>query len=65
MVNRMAGGFHSEAKSDAKDARVIAEDTRVRSDLTELSTSEDLVVVLVENSVTGSDLAFTLRAGIR
>ncbi|MFI0467223.1 transposase [Saccharopolyspora sp. 5N102] len=46
MVNRMTGVFRSEAKSDAKDARVIAEAIRIRSDLTELSTSEDLVVLL-------------------
>lgn len=43
LVNRMAGAFAGEGKSDAKDAKTIAETARLRSDLT-LITSPDQVV---------------------
>jgi transposase len=46
VVNRMAGGFRGEGKTDAKDAKVIAETARLRRDLTELSTPDELVVEL-------------------
>ena len=46
VVNRMSGVFRGEAKSDAKDARVIAETARMRTDLTELSTPDELIVEL-------------------
>jgi hypothetical protein len=40
----MTGVFRGEAKTDAKDARVIAETARMRRDLTALSAPDDLVV---------------------
>lgn len=43
LVNRMAGAFVGEGKTDAKDARTIAETARLRSDLT-LITRPDQVV---------------------
>jgi transposase len=46
VVNRMTGVFRGEAKSDAKDARVIAETARMRSDLTEITAPDELVVEL-------------------
>ena len=46
VVNRMTGVFRGEAKSDAKDARVIAETARLRSDLTVVTATDDLVVEL-------------------
>jgi transposase len=43
LVNRMAGAFAGEGKTDAKDAKTIAETARLRRDLT-LVTSPDAVV---------------------
>ena len=43
LVNRMAGAFTGEGKTDAKDARTIAETARMRGDLTPI-TSPDAVV---------------------
>ncbi|MCR6490868.1 IS110 family transposase [Amycolatopsis sp. OK19-0408] len=43
LVNRMAGAFAGEGKTDAKDARTIAETARLRGDLTPI-TSPDTVV---------------------
>jgi hypothetical protein len=37
VVHGMAGIFRGEAKTDAKDARVIADTARMRGDLTELA----------------------------
>jgi transposase len=45
-VNRMAGAFAGEGKTDVKDARIIADTARLRRDLTELSTPNELVVEL-------------------
>lgn len=56
VVNRMTGVFRGEAKSDAKDARVIAETARMRADLTELSTPDDLVVELTRLTAHREDL---------
>lgn len=46
IVNRMADAFAGEAKTDAKDARTIAETARLRRDLTTLTTPDELVVEL-------------------
>lgn len=43
LVNRMAGAFAGEGKTDAKDAKTIAETARLRRDLTPI-TSPDTVV---------------------
>jgi hypothetical protein len=45
-VNRMAAAFRGEGKTDAKNARIIAETARMHRGLTELSTADDLVVEL-------------------
>ena len=46
VVNRMGGAFVGEGKTDAKDAQVIAETARLRRDLCELSTPNELIVEL-------------------
>lgn len=46
VVNHMSGTFRGEAKSDAKDARVIAQTARMRTDLTTLEAPDELVVEL-------------------
>lgn len=46
VVNRMAGAFAGEGKTDAKDAAIIAETARLRRDLTQLSTPDELVIEL-------------------
>ena len=46
VVHGMAGVFRGEGKTDAKDARIIADTARMRGDLTELTASGDLVVEL-------------------
>lgn len=45
-VNRMAGAFRGEAKTDAKDARVIAETARMRRDFLPAAPPEELVAEL-------------------
>ncbi|KAA5824573.1 IS110 family transposase [Saccharopolyspora hirsuta] len=45
-VNRAAAGYRSEGKTDAKDARIIADQARMRRDLIELRAPEELVVEL-------------------
>jgi transposase len=56
VVNRMTGAFRGEAKSDAKDARVIAETARMRSDLTVVTATDDLVVELTRLTAHREDL---------
>jgi transposase len=46
VVHGMAGVFRGEGKTDAKDARIIADTARMRSDLTELTVDDELVVEL-------------------
>jgi len=46
VVHQMTGAFRGESKSDAKDARVIAETARMRRDLTVLVANDALVVEL-------------------
>jgi transposase len=45
VVNRMTGAF-GEGKTDSRDAEVIANTARMRRDLTQVSTPDDLVVEL-------------------
>jgi transposase len=52
LVNRMSGAFTGEGKTDAKDARTIAETARLRADLTE---------VAVPDQVTGDLQVLTAR----
>ncbi|GAB3284749.1 IS110 family RNA-guided transposase [Kineosporia babensis] len=56
VVNRMSGAFRGETKSDAKDARVIAETARMRSDLSPVTATDDLVVELTRLSGHREDL---------
>lgn len=46
LVNRMAGAFAGEGKSDAKDAFTIAETARLRHDLTPITDPDRLVAQL-------------------
>jgi transposase len=43
LVNRMSGAFAGEGKTDARDARTIAETARLRSDLMTLSAQDQVV----------------------
>jgi transposase len=56
VVNRMTGVFRGESKTDAKDARVIAETARMRSDLTVVTATDDLVVELARLTAHREDL---------
>ncbi|AEA23457.1 IS110 family transposase [Amycolatopsis echigonensis] len=56
VVNRMTGVFRGEAKSDAKDARVIAETARMRTDLTPITATDDLVIELTRLTAHREDL---------
>jgi transposase len=56
VVNRMTGAFRGEAKSDAKDARVIAETARMRTDLTPVTATDDLVIELTRLTAHREDL---------
>jgi transposase len=46
MVNRMSGAYRGEGKTDAKDARVIADQARMRADLAPLVPGEELITEL-------------------
>lgn len=46
MVNRASDGYRGEAKTDARDARVIADQARMRRDVTTLTASTELVAEL-------------------
>ncbi|MEU7632591.1 IS110 family transposase [Nocardia sp. NPDC049220] len=46
LVNRMAGAFAGEGKTDAKDARTIAETARMRGDLTPITSPDQIVTDL-------------------
>lgn len=64
VVNRMSGAFRGEAKSDARDARVIAETGRMRRDLTELSSPDELVVEMTRLTARREDLMADWVRGI-
>jgi transposase len=48
VVNTMTSAFRGEGKTDAKDARVIAQTARMRTDLAEVTMPEGLVVELTQ-----------------
>ncbi len=56
VVNGMAGVFRGEGKTDAKDARIIADTARMRGDLTELSPTDELVVELTRLTAYRADV---------
>ncbi|CUU59116.1 Transposase IS116/IS110/IS902 family protein [Parafrankia irregularis] len=64
VVNRMAGVFRGESKSDAKDARVIAETARMRADLTPVTVTDDLVVELPRLTAHREDLMADWARGV-
>ncbi|WP_159311405.1 IS110 family transposase, partial [Klebsiella pneumoniae] len=43
LANRMSGAFAGEGKTDAKDARTIAETARMRADLTPVKATDQIV----------------------
>ncbi len=55
-VNRMAGMFRSEGKTDAKDARLIAETARMCPDLAVVTPREELVAELTRLTAHRADL---------
>ena len=55
-VNRMSGAYPGEAKTDARDAYVIAETTRVRRDFTTIGISAQLAAGLALLTARRSDL---------
>jgi Transposase len=56
VVNTMTHAFRGEGKTDAKDARVIAETARMRSDLREVTMPDELVVELSQLTGYRADL---------
>ncbi|MFI7671981.1 IS110 family transposase [Nocardia sp. NPDC049526] len=56
MVATMTGVFRGEGKTDAKDARVIADTARMRSDLQPVTAPDDLVAELTRLSSYRADL---------
>src|SRR6185312_7545907 len=63
-VNTMTHAFRGEGKTDAKDARVIAETARMRSDLSEVSMPDELVVELTQLTGYRADLMADWVRGI-
>ncbi|WP_410676215.1 IS110 family transposase [Amycolatopsis sp. cmx-4-68] len=57
VVNRMTGVFRGESETDAKDARVIDETARLRTDLTPVAAIDDPVIAPVRLSTHREDLA--------
>jgi transposase len=55
VVNRMAGAF-GEGKTDAKDARTIANTARMRTDLAPVTATDDLIVELTRLTAHREDL---------
>ena len=56
VVNTMTHAFRGEGKTDAKDARVIADTARQRSDLSEITIPDELVIELTQLTGYRSDL---------
>jgi transposase len=64
-VNRMAGVFRGERKTDAKDARIIADTARMRHrDLTEVTVTDELVVELTRLTTHRADLTADWVRGV-
>ncbi|WP_433236425.1 IS110 family transposase [Actinomadura nitritigenes] len=64
VVHGMAGVFRGEGKTDAKDARIIADTARMRSDLTELTANDELVVELTRPASYRADVMADWVRGI-
>jgi transposase len=64
VVHGMSGVFRGEGKTDAKDARVIADTARMRGDLTELAATDELVVELARLTSYRADVTADWVRGI-
>lgn len=64
VVNTMTSAFRGEGKTDAKDARVIAQTARIRTDLTDVTMPENLVVELTQLTGYRTDLMADWVRGI-
>lgn len=64
VVNTMTHGFRGEGKTDARDAKVIAETARMRRDLNEVAMPDELVVGLTQLTSYRTDLMADWVAGI-
>lgn len=64
VVNTMTSAFRGEGKTDAKDARVIAETARMRSDLVAVTMPDELVVELTQLTGYRTDLMADWVRGI-
>ena len=63
-VNTMTHAFRGEGKTDAKDARVIAETARLRNDLSDVVLPDELVVELTQLTGYRADLMADWVRGI-
>ena len=57
VVNRMADAYSGEGKTDAKDARIIADQARMRADLAPLVPGDELIIELRMLTARRADLA--------
>jgi transposase len=64
VVNTMTNAFRGEGKTDAKDARVIAQTARMRTDLADVTMPADLVVELTQLTGYRTDLMADWVRGI-
>ncbi|ODU01355.1 MAG: IS110 family transposase [Pseudonocardia sp. SCN 72-86] len=64
VVHQMSGAFRGESKTDARDARVIAETARMRTDLSEVRPRADVVVELTQATAHREDLVADWVRGI-
>ncbi|NMN99598.1 IS110 family transposase [Antrihabitans stalactiti] len=64
VVNTMTHTFRGEGKTDAKDARVIAETARLRNDLAEVTMPHELAVELTQLTAYRTDLMAERVRGI-
>ncbi|MFI7672043.1 IS110 family transposase [Nocardia sp. NPDC049526] len=64
VVNSMTGSFRGEGKTDAKDARVIAQSARLREDLNQVVMPDELVVGLTQLTSYRTDLMADWVAGV-
>ncbi|MBL1080346.1 IS110 family transposase [Nocardia sp. 2] len=64
VVNTMTRGFRGEGKTDAKDAKVIAQTARMRRDLSRVVMPDELVVGLTQLTRYRTDLMADWVAGV-
>lgn len=64
VVNTMTHGFRGEGKTDARDAKVIAETARMRRDLSQVAMPDELMAGLTQLTSYRTDLMSDWVAGI-